>query len=209
MNLSMHPDPAAAELPRALNLGSGKSYDGAMFNVDINPHWQPDAIFDLAQADALERVVNCGRFGRRVLPSGHFERIDAFDVLEHVMQLPFLMSNCLELLANGGKMFVHVPYDLSLGAWQDPTHVRAFNQNSWLYYTDWYWYLGWERARFDTENLTFILSAMGDRMQKEGASVEEIIGRPRAVDAMHVVLRKRALTPEEAAYTRRMASRKT
>ena len=33
-------------------------------------------------------------------------------------------------------------------AWQDPTHVRALNRNSWLYYTDWFWYLGWLEHRF-------------------------------------------------------------
>jgi SAM-dependent methyltransferase len=198
----------AAELPRALNLGSGKSYDSAMFNVDINAQWQPDAIVDIAQTDAFTRVIDCGRFGKRLLPRGYFERIDAFDVLEHVPHLTTLMANCLEVLAEGGRMNIHVPYDLSLGAWQDPTHVRAFNQNSWLYYTEWYWYLGWEHARFETENLTYVLSALGDRMQKEGAAVEDIIGRPRAVDAMHVVLRKRALTADEAAHTRLMAARK-
>ena len=33
-------------------------------------------------------------------------------------------------------------------AWQDPTHVRAMNENSWIYYCDWFWYLGWVEHRF-------------------------------------------------------------
>lgn len=195
-------------LPRELNLGSGKSYDSRMFNIDINPQWQPDALIDLSQPDALVRPHDCGRFGTRVLPAGHFEKIKATDVLEHVPQLLTMMSNCLELLADGGRMDIVVPYDLSLGAWQDPTHVRAFNQNSWLYYTDWYWYVGWEKARFDTESLIYIVSALGDKMQKAGTGTDEIVACPRAVDAMHVTLKKRALTVQESEYTRHMASRK-
>lgn len=203
------PPGSEAQLPRSLNLGSGKSYDSKLFNIDVNPQWQPDALIDLSEADALSRVHDCGRFGKRLLPAAYFELINVFDVLEHVPRLVTLMTNCLELLAEGGRMHVQVPYDLSFGAWQDPTHVRAFNQNSWLYYTDWYWYLGWEKSRFDIESLTFITSELGARMEKDGATTDEITRQPRAVDAMHVMLKKRALTAEESAFTRQMASRKS
>ena len=195
------------DLPRVMNLGSGKSYDPQMFNVDINPQWHPDALIDLSVPQCLAQPHDCGRFGLRVLPAGHFSDINAFDVLEHVAGLTTMMANCLELLAEGGRLHIGVPYDLSLGAWQDPTHVRAFNENSWLYYSDWYWYLGWERARFDRESLTYVLSALGDRMQKNGASTDELVVQARAVDSMHVVLRKRALSADEAAHSRQMASR--
>jgi hypothetical protein len=196
------------DLPRTINLGSGKSYDASFFNIDVNPQWQPDALIDISEAGALDQVHDCGRFGVRKLPRGYFERIEAVDVLEHVRELTTLMRHCLELLADGGKLFVVVPYDLSLGAWQDPTHVRAFNQNSWLYYTDWYWYLGWDQARFENESMLYIASALGHKLQAEGMSVDDILVRPRAIDAMHVTLRKRLLTAEEAAFTARMASRK-
>jgi len=43
------------------------------------------------------------------------------------------MTNCLKLLRVGGVFKILVPYDLSYGAWQDPTHIRAFNERSWLY----------------------------------------------------------------------------
>jgi hypothetical protein len=54
-----------------------------------------------------------------------------------VRDLPQLMGNFLNLLVEEGELEIVVPYDLSLGAWQDPTHVRAFNENSWRYYCDW------------------------------------------------------------------------
>jgi hypothetical protein len=195
------------QLPRGLNLGSGKSYDAEMLNIDVEPRWLPDALIDLSTPGVLGEAHDCGRFGTRVLPRGHFERIHAFDVLEHVRELATLMRHCMDLLAAGGEMAIQVPYDLSLGAWQDPTHVRAFNQNSWLYYTDWYWYMGWEQARFETLSIVYIVSALGQKMRDAGAELADIIDCPRAVDAMHVKLKKRLLTPEEAAYTRKMQSR--
>jgi hypothetical protein len=90
-----------------------------------------------------------------------------------------------------------VPYDLSLGAWQDPTHVRAFNERSWLYYCDWHWYLGWTEARFDVVALNFQPSPFGMELQRNGRSAEEVIRTPRAVDSLQVRLRKRYLQPSE------------
>lgn len=197
----------ARDFPRGINLGSGKSYDIDQFNIDVNPSWDPDALIDLSQDQVLAKTHECGRFGARKLPLGYFDHINAFDVLEHVRELTTFMSNCLELLADGGRMHIKVPYDLSLGAWQDPTHVRAFNQMSWAYYTDWYWYLGWKNARFDNEHLLYILSEQGHRLHAEGLPLEDLLARPRLVEAMHVTLRKRPLTPDEIAMTVRMSSR--
>jgi len=90
-----------------------------------------------------------------------------------------------------------VPYDLGLGAWQDPTHVRAFNENSWLYYTDWHWYLGWTDARFDVGSLDFTPSVFGVELAKSGKPTAEILRTPRAVDSLRVVLRKRYLQEAE------------
>jgi SAM-dependent methyltransferase len=189
------------ELPRTINLGSGKSYDPEQFNIDVNPQWAPDALIDLSRHGALQDSYDCGRFGTMALPQGYFERINAFDVLEHVRELTTMMDHCLALLADGGRMYIQVPYDLSLGAWQDPTHVRAFNQMSWSYFTDLYWYLGWKQSRFDMESLLYIVSPMGARLQAEGMPDEEVITRARAVDAMHVTLRKRALHAAEIEYS--------
>ena len=83
-------------------------------------------------------------------------------------------------------MHIHVPYDLSLGAWQDPTHVRAFNENSWRYYTDWHWYLNWT-DRFELTALEMRLSKVGEALE---LPQDVILRTPRAVDSMYVVLTK-------------------
>jgi hypothetical protein len=107
------------------------------------------------------------------------------------------MNSCLNLLKVGGLFRISVPYDLSWGAWQDPTHVRAFNERSWLYYTDWFWYMGWTEARFDLVQFDLSLSPIGEQLKKQQIKGEDLVRHPRAVDQMRVVLRKRLLTEAE------------
>jgi SAM-dependent methyltransferase len=120
-----------------------------------------------------------------------FTEIIANDVLEHIPDLVTAMTNCRDLLKRGGEMHIHVPYDLSLGAWQDPTHVRAFNENSWLYYCDWSWYLGWpESEKFTCTQMGFELSELGHELLESKMPKETVLRTPRAVDALQVILRK-------------------
>jgi len=190
---------ASTRLPRRINLGSGKSWQADCLNVDINPLWRPDVCIDMSVSDLLARPLDSERFGRFILPPDYFDEITAVDVLEHVPDLVALMTNCLALLRNGGMLKALVPFDLSYGAWQDPTHVRAFNERSWLYYTEWFWYVGWRDARFDLVELKFQLSDVGQTMAKEGVGNDVIARTPRAVDSMHVTLSKRPLSDAERA----------
>jgi hypothetical protein len=118
-----------------------------------------------------------------------FTEIIANDVLEHIQDLVSAMTNCRDLLKRGGEMHIHVPYDLSLGAWQDPTHVRAFNENSFLYYTDWHWYLNWDE-KFTCAEMGFELSDLGHELREQKVPIGNIIRTPRAVDALQVILKK-------------------
>lgn len=184
-------------VPRRINLGSGKSYDPERLNIDIDLKWQPDILGDLAHPAGLKQIFFSPRYGLTRLEAGQFDEIEATDVLEHVPALTRLMTHCLELLREGGAMRVVVPYDLSHGAWQDPTHVRAFNERSWWYYTQWHWYLGWIEARFDLSTLIMTLSPFGRELRSRGIADEEIFRTPRAVDAMEAILVKRMLTESE------------
>ena len=184
-------------MPRKLNAGSGKDFKPDCPNIDISPQWNPDIVLDLgAPLDSAE-MHGTRRFGAVRLKPGTFERIYAKDVIEHIPDVPRAMRNFLDLLAEGGELHLNVPYDLSLGAWQDPTHLHAFNENSWLYYTDWAWYLGWREHRFELQELTYILSPWGQRLKEEGRGLEDLLRTTRAVDFMSVVLRKRKATEAE------------
>ena len=184
-------------LPTRINLGSGKAYDPERLNIDIDPKWRPDILMNLAAPAGLRQIVFSERFGLVRLEPGQFDEITTTDVLEHVPDLSAFMTRCLDLLKTGGAMRIGVPYDLSWGAWQDPTHVRAFNERSWLYYTDWHWYLGWSEARFDMKELSMKLSPVGEALRQRGMPGDEIFRTPRAVDDMHVTLVKRPLNDAE------------
>lgn len=190
-----------------INLGSGKDYKTGYLNIDIRKSVFPDLICDLSQRIVfpLKLTLTDGR--ECVLEKGSVEEIVANDVLEHVPDLEQLMTNCLDLLQVGGKFKINVPYDLSLGAWQDPTHIRGFNQNSWLYYTDWFWYLDWFEHRFEVGELKYKPTELGKAMLEKGANQQLLIRTPRAIDSMSVVLTKIATTLEERTKARAFSGR--
>lgn len=170
-----------------LNLGSGKDWRKDCINADIQPEKKPDWLLDICNVPWGDVIDT--RLGRFAIEKGMFHEIIANDVLEHIPDLVKAMTNCRDLLKRGGEMYIHVPYDLSYGAWQDPTHVRAFNENSFLYYTDWHWYLNWEE-KFTCTQMGFELSELGHSMANDKIPTEAIIRTPRAVDALQVILRK-------------------
>ncbi len=191
---------------KVLNMGSGKDWREDCFNVDVNDYWEPDAVIDFSKPLGFGRSIETRRFGAMQLEEGMFDEIISNDVLEHIPSLTAAMTSCLRLLKTGGLFRIQVPYDLSYGAWQDPTHLRAFNERSWLYYTDWFWYLEWEEARFDLLEVQFVLSPIGEKLKPQFA-LEDLIRQPRAVDHMRVTLRKRLLTEPEKQLVARYLKR--
>jgi hypothetical protein len=194
----------ALPLPRQINIGSGRSWHREFLNIDINPVWNPDVIFDASSLELFSTEFNLDRFGSHKLPESYFSKIIAIDVLGHVQDLVGLMSNVLRLLTEGGDLHIRVPYDLSYSVWQDPSQLRAFNEKSWLFYTDWFWHIGWTTHRFDIEFLEFDMSDYGRSLVEAEVSHEDILRTPRAVDCMRVCLRKRALTPDERIFGNKM-----
>ena len=185
--------------PLQLNIGSGAKFKDNYLNLDIDRGFAPDIVFDLNQPLLINgmRQFDTERFGHITLHANSFASITALDVLEHLHNLTIAMSSCLELLRVGGLMHIFVPYDLSLGAWQDPTHVRAFNENSWQYYCEWFWRLGWTKARFARQKLSMVLSPYGQGLQRQGYSMEKLARTPRAVEHMQVALEKVRLSQED------------
>ncbi|MBD3346807.1 MAG: methyltransferase domain-containing protein [Chitinivibrionales bacterium] len=180
------------ELPNKLNVGSGRDFQEDCINIDIDPYWHPDVVFNLNEPfpPPEKTRFTSGRFGEIEFTPGMFDSIIAHDVLEHLRELPVAMTSFLHLLKEEGTLIATVPYDLSYGAWQDPTHIRAFNERSWAYYTDWYWYVGWTDYRFDTRKLSFGLSEIGEQLRARGGALADILRVPRAVDTMSIILAK-------------------
>jgi SAM-dependent methyltransferase len=177
--------------PTQINLGSGKDYKLGWLNLDILERSQPDVVLDLGRPVSFPLRVDSPLVGPIDLTPGSISVVYANNVLEHVPDLPQLMGNCLQLLKTGGMMHLEVPYEHAATAWQDPTHVRAMNENSWLYYTDWFWYLGWFEHRFSVQNSTYLDAAL-QPCQKDQAAF------------MRVVLVKVQTTPQERMTARVM-----
>ncbi|CAB3773241.1 hypothetical protein LMG29542_07152 [Paraburkholderia humisilvae] len=153
--------------PERLHIGSGKDYMPGWFNVDIAESAEPDALLDLSGPLELPVRISCMTVGPVELLPESVQFIYANNVLEHVRDLPRLMTNCLRLLKQGGQMLIDVPYEHASSAWQDPTHVRAFNENSWSYYSDWFWYFGWFDSRFTMHTLEYLDGKLGKSTQKQ------------------------------------------
>jgi glycosyltransferase involved in cell wall biosynthesis len=66
---------------------------------------------------------------------GEIGVIHASHVIEHLTDKHHTMSELHRVLADGGWAFIEVPSTDGRGAWQDPTHVSFWNQNSFWYYT--------------------------------------------------------------------------
>lgn len=161
--------------PRILNIGCGKDYIEGALNIDINPDIKCDMAVDVSKPMYISGI-----------PLDYFDKIIAHDILEHVPNLVQTMTNCLNHLKEGGEMDIVVPYDLSLGAWSDPTHVRSFNERSWIYYAEWAWYLGWKDWAFACTKCELQCADWVDPK----LSVDQLSRMPRAVESMKVTLKK-------------------
>lgn len=182
-------------VPTTLHVGSGKNFQPGWLNLDIDPRWRPDFVFDLGQplpADG-QLTVTTERFGVVTLGAGCCREIVAQDVLEHIRELPTAMTTMLHWLQDGGVLKVAVPHELSLGAWSDPTHVRAFNERSFDYFTKWSWYLGWRTHHFGLRQMEFVASPFGQELAAQGRTLEQLLRTPRAIDQICVELVKQPL----------------
>ena len=72
------------------------------------------------------------------LPDNSVGVLNASHILEHLHDKTKIMGEIHRVLAHGGWAFIEVPSTDGRGAFQDPTHVSYWNQNSFLYYTDKY-----------------------------------------------------------------------
>lgn len=175
--------------PTHLMLAAGRGYEPGWFNVDAAADSEPDLLVDLGQPLQLP-IETTGRSGGRVrLEAGQLSMVRAKDLLPRISDVATLMSNALTLLKTGGEIEIEVPYEKALTAWQDPTHRRALNENSWSCFTDSYWQLGWFEHRFE------LVSSSWLDLQRSACSKEQAA-------FMRVRLRKIQTSPHERTVAR-------
>jgi glycosyltransferase involved in cell wall biosynthesis len=80
--------------------------------------------------------INCDLNDGIPLPDNSVGVLHASHVIEHLKDPLKTMSEIHRVLAHGGWAFIEVPSTDGRGAFQDPTHVSFWNENSFLYYTN-------------------------------------------------------------------------
>lgn len=117
------------------------------------------------------------------------DRVCSVHYVEHVTDLIGFMNELWRILKPNGEALIVHPYAWSNRAWQDPTHVRALNEDSWRYYNaeerrmmgvDHYPIV----ANFDIVKINFVLAAGMER-----ATMNDIRHRVNVVDDLHVELK--------------------
>jgi len=104
-----------------LDLACGQNRTEGYFGIDIAPGEKVDAVVDLTQfpwpieSDSVEDIV-CNHY------------------VEHTPDLIKFMDEVYRILKPGGKIKVISPYYNSVRCWQDPTHLRAISEASFLYF---------------------------------------------------------------------------
>jgi glycosyltransferase involved in cell wall biosynthesis len=76
--------------------------------------------------------------------------VRAVDFVEHVADIQHTMNEIYRILRPGGYALISVPSTDGRGAWQDPTHVSFWNQNSLWYWTKRFYanFIGNDTVRF-------------------------------------------------------------
>jgi SAM-dependent methyltransferase len=105
--------------------------------VDLGAaHRKPPGYLGLDQYSG-ESVDLVAQLPDRVdLPDGSVGLLRAVDFLEHVPAKVPLINELFRLLAPGGMLLTLTPSSDGRGAYQDPTHVAFYNENSFWYYAN-------------------------------------------------------------------------
>lgn len=166
--------PSAPWSPKRVHVGSGNDYLPGWLNVDVNELVQPDVIGDLSQSIGLPFVGETPQTGPIDVQPASVDLIYASTALEQATDLPMLMSNCLAMLKTHGKLIVQVSHEQAMRAWQDPTHRRAFNEKTWLYFSELFWQVGWFEHRFHVDRFEY-MNERNEVCEREQAATMNVL----------------------------------
>lgn len=110
--------------------------DKGLLMVDIGGGLQPRPGYLTIDQEGADII--CDLNDGIPLPDNSVGVINASHIIEHLRDKTKTMSEIHRVLAHGGWAFIEVPSTDGRGAFQDPTHVSYWNENSFLYYTSSY-----------------------------------------------------------------------
>jgi glycosyltransferase involved in cell wall biosynthesis len=101
--------------------------------VDIGGGLFPKPLYLTIDQEGAD--INCDLNDGIPLPDNSVGVLNASHLVEHLKDPVKTMREIHRVLADGGWAFIEVPSTDGRGAWQDPTHVSFWNENSFWYYT--------------------------------------------------------------------------
>ena len=120
-------------LQYALRLAEREAELRGLLKVDLGGGINPkNGYLTLDQEGA---AVKCDLNNGIPLADNSVGVLNASHLIEHLRDPIKTMSEIHRVLADGGWAFIEVPSTDGRGAWQDPTHVSFWNENSFWYYT--------------------------------------------------------------------------
>ena len=127
-----------------LNLGCGRKHRPEAVNLDRTEASSPDVVHDLD--------VRPWPFA-----DGRFERVYAFDVIEHLADVVAAMEELHRVCRDGAAIEITVPHFSSGNAFTDPTHRHFFSRFSFDYFDPTHEFGFYSAARFSVvrSNLIF------------------------------------------------------
>jgi glycosyltransferase involved in cell wall biosynthesis len=120
----------------AMQLAEKDADDNGLLKVDIGGGLNPKPGYLTIDKEGAQ--INHNLDKGIPLPDNSVGVINASHVIEHLKDPIKTMREIHRVLAHGGWAFIEVPSTDGRGAFQDPTHVSYWNENSFLYYTDGY-----------------------------------------------------------------------
>lgn len=107
---------------KALDMGAAHNSPPGYLGVDVYEGENVDIVADVT--------------GGIPLPDSSVGVVRAVDFLEHVPDKVAMFNELYRVLADGGVLLSMTPSTDGRGAFQDPTHVAFYNENSFWYFTD-------------------------------------------------------------------------
>ncbi|MDH5643677.1 MAG: class I SAM-dependent methyltransferase [Gemmatimonadota bacterium] len=77
------------------------------------------------------------------------EEVHCYDLVEHIANLPNLMTEIHRVLKSGGTVTITTPHFSCANSYTDPTHVRHMGWHSFDYFTEEHDLKYYSRARFN------------------------------------------------------------